>query len=230
MNADTSRDSSTSRGDQTREALLRAAIAVFGRDGFGAASTRAIASEAGANQALIGYHFGGKRGLYLAAFESIVEQVGEHIQPVIQTVEQRIAGLEPDSEDRIAIAVECMVTMFSSALDLFGSAASSPWVRLIMREQLDPEQGIEILYGGVFGDMLNLLTRLVVLARGGEESQQDVRLQAMMQLGEMLIFLTARGTLRQHMGWESLQAPQLAAIKQQIKVQLHRQFGLEPGR
>ena len=42
---------SPSRGDQTREALVAAAMDIFGRDGFHAASTRAIARAAGANQA-----------------------------------------------------------------------------------------------------------------------------------------------------------------------------------
>jgi AcrR family transcriptional regulator len=218
----------SSRGDQTRQALLRAAIEIFGRDGFHAASTRAIAAEAGANQALIGYHFGGKRALYLAAFESIAEQVGARMQPVLESVSAQISGLDAHSDDPTVVSVEGMVTMFSAALDLFGNASSSPWVRLIMREQLDPDQGIEILYGGIFGVMLNLLTRLVALASGGEESQEAVRLQAIMLLGEMLIFITARGTLRQHMGWEQLEAPQLAAIKQQIQVQLHRYYDLEP--
>ncbi len=216
-----------SRGDQTRQALLQAAIEIFGRDGFHAASTRAIATEAGANQALIGYHFGGKRALYLAAFESIAEQVGARMQPVMASVSEQISSLDADAEDCIPVSVECMLTMFSAALDLFGKASSSPWVRLIMREQMDPNQGIEILYGGIFGVMLNLLTRLVALASGGDESQEAVRLQAIMLLGEMLIFITARGTLRQHMGWEKLEAPQLAAIKRQIQVQLHRYFDLE---
>ena len=217
-----------SRGDQTRQALLQAAIEIFGRDGFHAASTRAIASEAGANQALIGYHFGGKRALYLAAFESIAEQVGARMQPVMVSVTEQISNLDTDAENCTSVSVDCIVTMFSAALDLFGKESSSPWVRLIMREQLDPDQGIEILYGGIFGVMLKLLTRLVALASGGEESQEALRLQAMMLLGEMLIFIIARGTLRQHMGGEKLEAPQVAAIKQQIREQLHRYFDLEP--
>jgi AcrR family transcriptional regulator len=42
-----------SRGELTREALLSAALELFGHPGFDAASTRAIAERAGANQALI---------------------------------------------------------------------------------------------------------------------------------------------------------------------------------
>ncbi len=38
--------------------LIRAALNAFGRQGFEAASTRAIAGAAGANLAALPYHFG----------------------------------------------------------------------------------------------------------------------------------------------------------------------------
>ena len=72
----------SSRSDQTRETLILAALQVFGRYGFDGASTRAIAKAAGVNLALIGYHFGGKRGLYLAVFEHIGRQMQQRMVPV----------------------------------------------------------------------------------------------------------------------------------------------------
>src|SRR5690606_39441765 len=75
------------RGEGTRAALIEAATRVFGRDGFHAATTKAIAREAGANQALISYHFGGKEGLYTAVVEHIVESMGARIGPVVAEVE-----------------------------------------------------------------------------------------------------------------------------------------------
>lgn len=56
--------------DATREALLAAASELFGADGFDATRVEAIARRAGVNKALINYHFGGKRRLYLAVLES----------------------------------------------------------------------------------------------------------------------------------------------------------------
>ena len=83
------------RGDTTREALVRAAIAIFGRDGFGAASTRAISEAAGVNQALIGYHFGGKPGLYRAAITFIADSVASRIGPLVTAIETELARDEP---------------------------------------------------------------------------------------------------------------------------------------
>lgn len=53
--------------DQTRRHLLDAAIAVLNRGGFTGATARAIAGEAGCNQASIYYHFGGIGQLLVAA-------------------------------------------------------------------------------------------------------------------------------------------------------------------
>jgi AcrR family transcriptional regulator len=219
--------SSATRGDETREALLAAAIEVFGRDGFHAASTRAIASAAGVNQALIGYHFNGKHGLYLAAFKFIAAQVGEHMRPVIESVELRISAVEPGAADATAVAVGAMETLFSAALNLFLQDSSAHWVRLIMRSQLDPDEGIEILYEGIFGSMLKVLTRLVALAKNGDVASEPIRLQALMLLGQMLIFLVARGSVFAQMGWREIEVEHRQSIEQQLHLQLRAIFDLE---
>src|SRR5690606_37490820 len=66
---------------ETRDALIDAGIRIFGRDGYLAATTKTIASEARANQALISYYFGGKDGLYRAVVERIVEEIGARLGP-----------------------------------------------------------------------------------------------------------------------------------------------------
>ena len=90
------RSPSSSRGDQTREALVDAAIEIFGRDGFRAASTRSIADAASVNQALIGYHFGGKPGLYVAVFDRIIRRVEQYFGAVALAIEQQIDAMAAD--------------------------------------------------------------------------------------------------------------------------------------
>src|SRR5215831_11931284 len=86
------RKPSPARGEPTREALVRAAIEIFGRDGFDAASTRAISDAASVNQALIGYHFGGKPGLYLAALRFIAASVSARLGPLVDSIEAQLAA------------------------------------------------------------------------------------------------------------------------------------------
>ena len=52
---------------ETKERLMRAALAVLAEDGISGASARRIAERAEANQALIFYHFGSVDGLLVAA-------------------------------------------------------------------------------------------------------------------------------------------------------------------
>jgi AcrR family transcriptional regulator len=66
----------------TREGLLTAATQLFAARGFDGASVVQIAQRAGVTKALINYHFGGKRKLYVtimtATFSEIAEQI-EHL-------------------------------------------------------------------------------------------------------------------------------------------------------
>ena len=73
--------------DQTRLALVRAALKLFGSQGFDGTSTREIAAAAKANIGSIAYHFGGKDGLKLAAADYIVETIQK-------IASQAMAGLD----------------------------------------------------------------------------------------------------------------------------------------
>ena len=55
-------------GEQSRERLLRAGLALFSQHGFSKTSTREIAETAQTNIAAISYYFGDKAGLYRAVF------------------------------------------------------------------------------------------------------------------------------------------------------------------
>jgi AcrR family transcriptional regulator len=66
-----------SKGDLTRRAILDAAIRVFARLGFDAASTRAIAAEADVHHALLRYHFADKDALWRAAVTQMFESQGK---------------------------------------------------------------------------------------------------------------------------------------------------------
>lgn len=56
--------------EATREALMGAGLELFAEHGYDGASVEQIAGQAGANKALINYHFGGKAGLYGAILET----------------------------------------------------------------------------------------------------------------------------------------------------------------
>jgi AcrR family transcriptional regulator len=59
------------KAEQTRAALIEAAVAALRENGFAGASAREIAQRAGCNQALVFYHFGTVARLQLAALDSV---------------------------------------------------------------------------------------------------------------------------------------------------------------
>ncbi len=206
---------SRSRGGATREALIAAAIQVFGRDGFHAASTRAIAEAAGVQQALIGYHFQGKEGLYVAVFEHIARQLRERIGPVADAVDAAL--LEPKKRAR----KEALRDEHRSLLFRLVDAAlavmlrnESQWAQLIVREQQEPTQAFTALYEGCMRRLLDLLTRLVLGIRGGAE--QDARLFVLTILGQMLVFRIARAGVLRQLGWSAIGDKEITLIQAHV--------------
>jgi TetR/AcrR family transcriptional regulator len=71
------KDLNPKRADQTRKAILRAAIREFSTKGLAGARTDAIAESAKVNKALLYYYFKSKHGLYAAAIEEVSSVVAE---------------------------------------------------------------------------------------------------------------------------------------------------------
>jgi TetR/AcrR family transcriptional regulator len=64
----------------TREALLAAAADLFAERGYEGVPVWAIAEKAGVNKAMISYHFGGKRNLYLAIVEAMFADIASQVE------------------------------------------------------------------------------------------------------------------------------------------------------
>lgn len=75
------------RSAQTRNRILKAAVAAFARSGFEGASTRKIASIAGENHGLLTYHFGAKDDLWKEAVRSLFDEfrvwLEQHVQETL---------------------------------------------------------------------------------------------------------------------------------------------------
>lgn len=78
-----SRSGSRGRPQESRAAILKAALAEFASQGIAGARTDAIAEAAGVNKALLYYYFADKEGLYRAALEFVIAGLLERVQPVL---------------------------------------------------------------------------------------------------------------------------------------------------
>ena len=207
------------RGDATRRALIESAIAEFAVGGFHAASTRDIARNAGANQALIGYHFGGKEGLYLAVFQFITEQIQNRVSspgPAINAlVDQCQSGRALTKAQREQCIAHLMQQVDGFA-QLHNDPRTLPWAQLIMREQQSPTRAFDIIYEGFMSHRLGLATQLFQSLRP-ELSRDEAAIRVMTILGQILVFRVARSTLLRHMGWQDVGPDEAELIRKQVK-------------
>lgn len=214
----------SSRGEKTRDALLAAAMEVFGRAGYDSASNRAIADAADANQALIGYHFGGKRGLYLAVFEHIAEQMRQELVPRVESVQRDFASIEASDPQCRVRSVTAIETILYAMLDVLARPESKTWARLVMREQQDPSDAFEILYERFMKRLLDALSRFAAVAEGVEEGTETTRLRAIFLVSQVLVFVMAPAVVGRYMGWQDGAPANLGTIKAQLHRILQQQF------
>lgn len=122
------------KGQQTRQAILDAAVARFGRDGFRATSVADIARDAGVSGSLAYAYFADKEDLFLAALDDdaagvihegvshLLTQTGtDHWQErliltLVEALDRHplarrvLAGLEPDVTERV-VEIPAMVEL-----------------------------------------------------------------------------------------------------------------------
>lgn len=213
------RASAPPRGDATREQLLEAGLVVFARDGYTAAGTRALAQAAGVNQALIGYHFGGKQGLYLAVFEHIAQRVRSRIEPV--AIEIAAALAQPDVPEAAARRRRHWLPMLLRVADgmtelLLGDETEA-WAQLIVREQQHPTEAFDHLYAQFMGPMLGLATQLVQRLRPDLEPAQ-ARARTVAMFGQALVWRVARAGAQRHMGWKRLAEAERRTVLETVRL------------
>ena len=66
-------------GEETRKKILEVAERQFSEKGFDATSVGAIAKEVDINKGLIYYHFTDKNDIIISLFQSIIDEVMEHV-------------------------------------------------------------------------------------------------------------------------------------------------------
>jgi len=109
----------------TREALLAAAIELFAERGFDGVATGELAARAGVNKALVSYHFGGKRGLYVAALGAVFGELAARVGAV---------------EARELPAGEALHGLIEAFATLFRERPAFPglWLRELLSHGVDP--------------------------------------------------------------------------------------------
>ena len=215
---------SSDRGNASRDALIRAGLRVFSRIGFDAARTRDIAVEAGVNQALIAYHFGGKRGLYLAIFDHILVEIRSRLSPSLEPVLETLRRDPPPTPQAAVGMLEELISRFAAVL---AADESAEWATLIIKEQQAPSEAFDRLFEGAMRGLAETTTQLVAIARGLPPESAEARVAAFTLVGQALVFRAAHAAVLRHLQWSRLGKDELAMVQRQIRANIRAIAGAE---
>lgn len=202
---------SRSGADETREALIQAGLTLFGRDGFAATSTRAIAAMAGTNIASIAYHFGSKEGLRRACAEAVVSRIS-HVAGVA-------AQFDPGGDPvRARVFLEGVIDRF------VGQIIASPEGRslsaFILREIGEQGAVFDTLLNRIIAPVHSGLCRVFAAAAGTDPASEDTRLAVFALAGQLLYFRIGQPVVLARMGWEAIGPDESALLARTVKANL----------
>ncbi|MDX8539876.1 CerR family C-terminal domain-containing protein [Mesorhizobium abyssinicae] len=195
-----------SPAEQTRAALVHAALKLFGRQGYDGTSTREIAAEAKANIGSIAYHFGGKEGLRTAAADYIVD--------TIQTIAGQAVGSQgigsqagPEAaRAQLFAALERMVAF------IVASPQAGEIVQFVLRELSHPTAALDRIYAGVFEPTHRRLCMIWEQATGEPAESERTRLTVFTLIGQVIYFRIGREAVMRRMGWREIGEAEAAKV------------------
>lgn len=202
----------------SKEILLEKARFIFAKKGFSATSTREIASAAKLNISSISYYFEGKRGLYQAILQQLVDNVLDALKEQIPYAKNIIKNGSPKEAE--ACACELISTLSSLILS---KDFSCDGVTIFLNEYASPSESFYIIYQGLISPIHEIFSNLIVRAT---YSENDSRKKEMIMLytfplfSNLFIFKTREKAIIQHMKWKSYTTTEIQKILDVILTQV----------
>jgi AcrR family transcriptional regulator len=196
--------------EQTRRALVHAALRLFGTRGFDGTSTRDIAAAAKANIGSIAYHFGGKEGLRAACAAFIVE--------TIQSIASQALSPGTDAPIGKAAAVAQLNTAIERMVAfVVAQPAAGEIVQFVLRELAHPTAALDTIYDGVFEPMHRRLCGLWAEATGDEAESEGTKIAVFTIIGQVIYFRIGREAVLRRTGWKEFGPQEVTAVTSAIK-------------
>ncbi|TGS09783.1 DUF1956 domain-containing protein [Mesorhizobium sp. M2E.F.Ca.ET.209.01.1.1] len=192
--------------EQTRAALVHAALKLFGRQGFDGTSTRQIAAEAKANIGSIAYHFGGKEGLRAAAADFIVETIQGIAGQALGGAQAAVPASPEAARAQLFAALERMVGF------VVVSPQAGEIVQFVLRELSHPTAALDRIYAGVFEPTHRRLCQIWEQATGEPAESEATRLTVFTLIGQVIYFRIGREAVMRRMGWREIGDAEAAKV------------------
>lgn len=200
-----------------RARLLDAAAEIFGTYNLEGATTRQLAERAGVNQAAIPYYFGGKEGLYLATIEHFFSVHAPQIGTVVAEIESRLAAKNIARGE----ALDLLKTLLGTMLEvLLRQQTNRSFGRIIIREQMQPTKAFDLIYERVIRHVHHTISALLAILLEREPDDRSVIFRAQMIVGQILVFLAGRETIKRRLNLTGYTDEEFAEIKSALHEQL----------
>ncbi|WP_421902819.1 CerR family C-terminal domain-containing protein [Maridesulfovibrio sp.] len=187
------------RGEETRQKLLEVGLKLFAMNGFNGVSMRSLASEAEVNLATVGYHFGGKQGLYEAVIREII-RFREEIMPSLSVVQEQIDRFKSNE-----ISKEELVAWFfrSQMLGVLSDPITIWGIMLINREMAAPSEVYPLLDEEFFEPSIQSMNAVIQVAMPDDSSNTEIMAVSTALIGIVLKFVKSKA-FTDRVGWAEM--------------------------
>ena len=190
--------------DNTRQALIESAIALFGENGFDATSTRDIATRAKANIGSISYHFGSKEGLHKACGEAIAERIRSVAGPALGPDALLLANADARS---------ALITLFRRlATFMLQSETATVFVPFMLREMSHPGAAFDAVYTSMLAPVHAGFCALYAAATGESAESDETKLAVFAAIGQVMYFRIAGAAVKRRLGRDDYQPQDIETI------------------
>ena len=196
-------------GDESRARMIAASARMFAERSFDGVSVREIANAADVNVSAVSYHFGGKRGLYIAALEQLLEEMRPVGGPVIERIEAAMADGTPSVPALRDVA--CFVVRHILTKMLSGDL--EPWVtQTVLREFQNPTTDYRPMLDERVLPLHKAMGKLTAASLGTKLDAPATVLAAHGVMGQIMVFAAARRVVQEELGWREIETAELETI------------------
>lgn len=212
------RSGSRNQPEQTRAAILEAALHEFADEGLEGARTDAIAAAAGVNKALLYYYFADKEALYGAVLDTIFRQLTERLEEALKQARS---------------PREAVLNYAGAHFDYIASCCVYP--RLVQREFMRagrrPSPHLQRIVDVYFRPLLGRLERLIRQGMAtGEFRRVNAQQFVISMLGTIVFYFNILPTVEVVAGYDPLAPERIRERRRAVMDFLSAALFQKPGK
>lgn len=182
-----------------RAALLEAATYLFGHYGYEGVTTRMIVTRAGVNISTLHYYYKSKQDLYDAVIHSISEFINRNVAKRLLELRMLHKATQIEKKDLLLALIALMRTLAQKLI----TKKPLNFGLIIVREQILPSQGFDILFKESMQPIHHAIARLIASLTDRDPDDARVILESHALLGQVLGFIVTRTVVLRITGYRS---------------------------